>query len=104
MAAQIGLHEGLRRRSTDHPCPVHGSASPSRRDSPPDRVVWTKGATMVSTTTTREPFRELAHRENDGVEIVLFWHQPTNELTVSVLDERSGARFELAVEPHEALD
>jgi hypothetical protein len=67
-------------------------------------MFMTKGATMASTNTTRELYRELAHRENDGVEVVLFWHQPTDELTVTVSDERNGAHFELAVEPHQALD
>ena len=47
---------------------------------------------------------ELAHRVNDGVEVVLFWHQITDELTVTVSDQRSGAYFELAAEPHHALD
>jgi hypothetical protein len=48
--------------------------------------------------------RELAHRVNDGVEVVLLWHDTTNELTVSVSDARSDAYFELAVEPARALD
>ena len=48
--------------------------------------------------------RELAHRKLDGVEVVLSWHQPTDELAVTVSDERNGAHFELAVEPHQALD
>jgi hypothetical protein len=50
------------------------------------------------------PYRELAHRANDGVEVVLFWHEHTGELTVAVSDERSGAYFELAAAPHQALD
>jgi hypothetical protein len=41
---------------------------------------------------------------NDGVEVVLFWHQATDELTVTVSDERNGAYFELAAAPHQALD
>jgi len=50
------------------------------------------------------PYRELAYRGNDGIEVVLFWHQNTDELTVSVSDQRSGGYFELAATPHEALD
>jgi hypothetical protein len=50
------------------------------------------------------PYRELAYRASDGVEIMLFWHQGTDELLVSVSDERSGAHFELAAEPDQALD
>ena len=49
-------------------------------------------------------YRELAHRAADGVEVVLFWHQIADELAVSVSDARSGAYFELAAAPHEALD
>jgi hypothetical protein len=49
-------------------------------------------------------YRELASRGGDGIEVVLFWHQNTDELTVAVSDARSGAYFELAAAPHEALD
>jgi len=59
---------------------------------------------MADTLTKRQPYRELAHRENDGVEVVLFWHQLTDELMVRVSDERNGAWFELAAERHQALD
>jgi hypothetical protein len=62
-----------------------------------------KGAIMAPTEVTHD-LRELAHRVTDGVEIVLFWDEGTNELTVCVSDDRSGAYFELAAEPHEALD
>jgi hypothetical protein len=53
---------------------------------------------------THPPYRELAYRANEGLEVVLFWHQITNELTVSVSDERTGAYFELVAEPDQALD
>ena len=59
---------------------------------------------MASTNATQEPYQELAHRMNDGVEVVLFWHRRTYELTVTVSDERSGTYFELAAQPHQALD
>jgi hypothetical protein len=58
---------------------------------------------MTADVTHPEP-RELAHRESGGVEVVLFWHQLTDELTVSVSDVRTGAYFELAAAPEEALD
>lgn len=50
------------------------------------------------------PYRELAHRASDGIEILLLWHQRTDELRVSVSDERCGAYFELAAGPGQALD
>jgi len=59
---------------------------------------------MTSTNTTQELRLELAYRKVDGVEVVLFWHQTTDELTVTVSDQRSGAYFELAAQPHQALD
>ena len=49
-------------------------------------------------------YRELAYRAADGVEVVLFWRESTEELAVAVSDVRSGAYFELAAAPHEALD
>jgi hypothetical protein len=49
-------------------------------------------------------YRELAHRANDGVEVVLFWHAATDELTVAVSNGRSGGYFELAAAPNQALD
>jgi hypothetical protein len=57
---------------------------------------------MASTATN--PYRELAYRANDGIEVVLFWHQNTDELTVTASDQTSGAYFELAAAPHQALD
>jgi hypothetical protein len=51
-----------------------------------------------------QPPRELARRVNDGVEIVLFWNEATDELTVCVSDERSCAHFELAARRDQALD
>jgi hypothetical protein len=51
-----------------------------------------------------EPYRELAHRETDGLEIALFWHQRTGRLTVAVSDQRTSDYFELEAAPDEALD
>jgi hypothetical protein len=49
-------------------------------------------------------YRELAYRAGDGVEVVLFWQEDTDELTVAVSDARSGAYFEIAAAPDQALD
>jgi hypothetical protein len=49
-------------------------------------------------------YRELAYRVNDGVEVVLFWQENTDDLTVAVSDERRGAHFELAAAPDQAFD
>ena len=58
----------------------------------------------MAANTTHETFRELAYRKSDSLEVMLLWHQATDELTVTVVDERNGIHFELAVEPHQALD
>jgi hypothetical protein len=60
--------------------------------------------TMAVTNEMQSRSRELAHRANDGVEIVLIWSKATNELTVCVSDDRTGAYFELAAAPERALD
>lgn len=59
---------------------------------------------MASTDPTHQPYRELACRTNDGVEVKLLWNQMTEDVTVTVSDERSGAYFELDAPPGEALD
>ena len=47
---------------------------------------------------------ELDYRANDGVEVSLLWHKPTNRLFVSVHDTRSDELFELDVASDYALD
>jgi hypothetical protein len=58
----------------------------------------------MAVTDSMQPPRELAHRVTDGVDIVLFWNEATDELTVHVSDERSRASFELAARRDQALD
>jgi hypothetical protein len=48
--------------------------------------------------------RELAHRATGGLEVILFLDEARDELTLSVSDERTGAYFEFAAAPDEALD
>jgi hypothetical protein len=57
---------------------------------------------MTTTTITRRT--ELAHRTSDGVDVYLFWNQPGNHVTISVLDTRNDDRFELEVDGRHALD
>jgi hypothetical protein len=59
---------------------------------------------MNADDSAQSPLRELAHRASDAMEVVLFWHEGTNELTVAVSDVRSGAYFELAAGPDQAVD
>lgn len=60
------------------------------------------GRTMTTTTITRRT--ELAHRTSDGVDVYLFWNEPTSRVTVRVFDERTNDAFELEVDGREALD
>ena len=56
-------------------------------------------------TPTRDPIPlELDFRANDGVEVALLWHKPTNTLTVFVEDTRTGETFELDVAGDYAVD
>ena len=48
--------------------------------------------------------KELAHRENDGVAVTLFWQSGSNRLSVSVYDWRTGDWFELEAGPRNAMD
>jgi hypothetical protein len=47
---------------------------------------------------------ELAHRENDGIAVTLWWYAGTNRLSVAVHDWRTGDWFELQADPANALD
>jgi hypothetical protein len=57
----------------------------------------------MSANSPAKSYRELAHRSTDGLEIFLVWHQPTDQITVSVSDERTGTYFEIQAEAEEAL-
>jgi hypothetical protein len=48
--------------------------------------------------------RELARRENDGIEVTLLWSPGDDRLTVTVSDSRSGEWFALDAARSEALD
>jgi hypothetical protein len=48
--------------------------------------------------------RELAHRQSDGFDVTLFWIEGTNEVTIAVLDSRSGEALQFDVDGNAALD
>lgn len=50
------------------------------------------------------PPTELAHRENGGVEVSLFWDTDTDELVLSVADSASGDAFAYGVDSATAVD
>ena len=47
---------------------------------------------------------DLAHRRNDGIDVVLWWSPDDDSVAVEVLHLASDASFELAVERDRALD
>ena len=56
----------------------------------------------MTTSITRRA--ELAHRTDDGIDVYLFWHEPTNRVTVGVMDARADESFEFEVDGRHALD
>jgi hypothetical protein len=56
----------------------------------------------MTTTITRRT--ELAHRASDGIDVYLFWNEPTSRVTVGVLDARGDDSFEFEVDGRHALD
>lgn len=48
--------------------------------------------------------KELAYRENDGIEVALLWQPDADRLHVSVLDTRTGEAFQVDASAANALD
>jgi hypothetical protein len=48
--------------------------------------------------------RELAQRSADGVHVTLLWHPGTDSVTVEVVDEAGGERFDFEAPKGRALD
>jgi hypothetical protein len=48
--------------------------------------------------------RELAYRENDGLQVSLLWCKADDSLSISVVDALAGEAFELPVDCRDALD
>jgi hypothetical protein len=57
---------------------------------------------MSTTTITKRT--ELAHRTSAGIDVYLFWNEPTGRVTVGVIDTRTDENFELEVDGRHALD
>ena len=53
---------------------------------------------------TTTNLRELATRENDGVEVSLYWNPAGNDAYVLVSDEKTGDCFEIEVGSRSPLD
>jgi hypothetical protein len=60
-----------------------------------------KGAVMTTMTEQRS---ELAHRSTDGIEVSLFWDEPTDRVTIKLVDRRFDEQLEFEVARDKALD
>jgi hypothetical protein len=49
------------------------------------------------------PVRELDHRHSDGVDVFLLWNPRTDQVSITLTDERSGESLAFTVDPSEAL-
>jgi hypothetical protein len=48
--------------------------------------------------------RELAYRNQNGLEVTLLWDSASNEVSVEVVDHLDGSGFRLPIAGHLALD
>ena len=48
--------------------------------------------------------RELAHRNQNGLEVTLLWDPRSNEVSVEVVDQLDDSGFRLPIAGHLALD
>jgi hypothetical protein len=55
-------------------------------------------------TTAATQRSELARRSTDGIEVSLFWSQPSSRITIELIDNRIGERLEFEVANDKALD
>jgi hypothetical protein len=56
-------------------------------------------------TASTDTLRELDHRAAYGIEVTLLWDESDDRVLVAVSDAKTGAAFELEVQPHErAMD
>jgi hypothetical protein len=55
-------------------------------------------------TQTEYETRELDFRSGNGIEVRLLWEPHTDNLWVTVVDERTDDRFQITVDPDSALD
>ena len=49
-------------------------------------------------------FRELAYRNQNGLEVTLLWDSRSNEVSVKVIDQLDDSGFRLPIPGHLALD
>ena len=55
------------------------------------------------TATPATSLRELDHRRNDGIDVRLLWDARTDQVSLAVVDERSGESLTFELDPKDAL-
>jgi hypothetical protein len=88
-------HDLLARAERDHLAAAPSAPAGYVRPGPPEPL---PGAASLWS------LRELACRENDGIEIRLLWSPEDNRLTVTVFDARSGDLLSRTFSPSDPLD
>ena len=71
-----------------------------------ERLAQRTGArcTLFSMEKLEDGAVELDFRTSDGIDVALLWHRPTNTLSISVSDAKTGDRFAVPVRADAALD
>ena len=69
-----------------------------------DRRVNTKCHNRKELAVTPSALKELAHREQDGLEVNLLWDPRTNDVCVDVIDQRDDSFVRIPVEGRFALE
>jgi hypothetical protein len=64
----------------------------------------TQDETVEETTMTHANLTELAQRQNDGLEVTLFWARADDSVHVAVRGEAAGIDFAFPVDRSKALD
>jgi YD repeat-containing protein len=52
---------------------------------------------------THTDYRELDHRDNDGIDVRLLWHPASDRVSIAIVDERSGESMAFEIDPADAL-
>jgi hypothetical protein len=53
---------------------------------------------------SRERYRELAHRANGHIEVSLLWRKADGTLRLHLIEVATGVVFEVPIQPEHALD
>lgn len=67
-------------------------------------AIRSDGCGSVTSDLAGAPTRELAQRLTGGVEVLLLWHPGIDLVELSLHDQATGAGFQVAVAPEDAID